>query len=153
MTKQNLSATIDIAAAPDRVWRVLSDLRRMPEFSTQCRLMRPLGSPRMGSHTLNMNRHGHKYWPTISRIEQFAPDQTLAFRTLSNDSVWSFGITPIPTGSTVTHRRTVPPEGTSWGSRTIVEHWLGGEDNFDVAMADGMQTTLRKLKEAVETNA
>jgi hypothetical protein len=36
---------------------------------------------------------------------------------------------------------------------TIVEHGPSGEDNFDVAMADGMQTTLRKLKEAVETNA
>ncbi|GAB2508771.1 SRPBCC family protein [Nocardia heshunensis] len=150
MTKKNLSATIEIAAAPEQVWSIVSDLQRMPQWSEQCRWMRPLGTLREGAHTVNMNRQGRKYWPTASRIERFAPNRELAFRTLTNNSVWSFEITPTDTGTRLTHRRTVPPEGTTWISRTIVDHVLGGEDNFDVEMADGMYATLTKIKSAVE---
>ncbi|AYF77755.1 SRPBCC family protein [Nocardia yunnanensis] len=150
MTKQNLTATIAIDAAPQQVWSAVSDLRRMPEWSEQCRLMRPLGTVREGARTLNMNRQGWKYWPTTSRIERFEPGRVIAFRTLSNNSVWSFEITPTPTGSTLTHRRTVPPSGTTWISRTIVEHLLGGEEPFDLEMVAGMQATIARIKSAVE---
>jgi len=97
-----------------------------------------------------MNRQGRKYWPTASRIERFTPNRVVAFRTLTNQSVWWFEITATDNGSTLTHRRTVPPTGTGWGSRTIVDLWLGGEEAFDVEMADGMHATLAKIKAAVE---
>ncbi|WP_442790035.1 SRPBCC family protein [Nocardia sp. CDC160] len=150
MTKTNLTATIDIDAEPAQVWSVVSDLRRMPEWSYQCRAMRPLGTIRQGAHTVNWNHRGRKYWPTVSRIERFEPGRAVAFRTLSNNSVWSFEITPTATGSRLIHRRDVPPEGTKWISRIIVEHILGGEQNFDVEMLDGMNTTLDKIKSVVE---
>lgn len=35
-------------------------------------------------------------------------------------------------------------------SKPIVKHMLGGEDTFDDEMADGMQTTLTKIKAAIE---
>jgi len=44
----------------------------------------------------------------------------------------------------------VPPKGTAWVSKTIVKHILGGEDSFDDEMVDGMNTTLTKIKAAVE---
>ncbi|MEV2224938.1 SRPBCC family protein [Nocardia vinacea] len=150
MTKKNLTATIEIQAAPEHVWHTVSDLRRMPEWSDQCRLMRPIGTVRKGTITVNMNRQGRKYWPSASRIERFEPVRTIAFRTLTNNSIWSFEITPTPTGSTLTHRRTVPPTGTTWISHTIVDHFLGGEENFDVEMLEGMNTTLARIKAAVE---
>jgi uncharacterized protein YndB with AHSA1/START domain len=53
MTKKNLDASIHIAAAPERVWSVLADLKRMPEWSPQCRRMQPLGRVRDGAYTLN----------------------------------------------------------------------------------------------------
>lgn len=150
MTKKNLEATIDIAAGPDQVWSVVSDLQRMPEWSLQCRRMQLLGTLREGARTINMNRQGWKFWPTMSKIVRFEPNRAIAFRTLTNNSTWSFEITPTETGSTLTQRRTVPPNGTTWVSRTTVQHVLGGEDNFDEEMADGMNTTLAKIKAAVE---
>jgi uncharacterized protein YndB with AHSA1/START domain len=150
VTKTNLTATIEIQAAPEHVWRVVSDLRRMPEWSEQCRLMRPLGTVRKGAITVNMNRQGRKYWPTASRIERFEPTRLVAFRTLTNNSIWSFELAPTRTGSTLTHRRTVPPAGTTWISRTIVDHILGGQDDFDTEMSLGMNATLAKIKAAVE---
>jgi uncharacterized protein YndB with AHSA1/START domain len=153
MTKKNLAAKTDIAAPPDQVWRVVSDLNRMPEWSPQCRWIRLLGRLQAGAYTININRQGRKFWPTISKIERLEPGRVIAFRTVTNDSVWVFEVEATATGSVVTERRIVPAEGTKWVSRTIVEHLLGGEDSFDDEMLEGMNTTLRKIKAAVENSA
>jgi uncharacterized protein YndB with AHSA1/START domain len=150
MTKRNLEASIDIDASPDAVWHVLSNLKRMPEWSPQCRRMQLLGSLRDGCYTLNLNRQGRKYWPTVSKVVRFEPKRAIAFRTLTNNSVWSFEIAPTETGSRLTERRLVPSRGTAWVSRVIVEHVLGGEDPFDEEMVEGMHTTLRNIRTAVE---
>jgi len=150
MTRKNLEARIEIDSAPEQVWGVLSDLKRMPEWSPQCRRMQLIGTLRKGGYTINMNRQGWKFWPTASKVVRFQPNRAIAFRTLTNNSTWSFEITPTPTGSTVTERRLVPSNGTAWVSKTIVKHMLGGEDSFDDEMADGMKTTLSRIKAAVE---
>lgn len=53
---KNLEAAIDINAAPEAVWAVVSDLKRMPEWSPQCRVMQPLGKVREGTRTINIKR-------------------------------------------------------------------------------------------------
>jgi uncharacterized protein YndB with AHSA1/START domain len=153
MTTKNLKAEIHINAAPEQVWRVVSDLRRMPEWSPQCRRMQLLGTLREGAYTVNLNRQGRKFWPAVSKIVRLEPNHAIAFRTLTNYSTWTFDITPTPTGSRVTERRLVPQMGTAWVSKNIVEHALGGEDSFDDEMVDGMNTTLTKIKAAVENDA
>jgi uncharacterized protein YndB with AHSA1/START domain len=150
MTKKNLTAEIHIGAAPDQVWSVVCDLRRMPEWSPQCRRMQLLGRLREGAYTANLNRRGWKFWPTASKVVRLEPNHAIAFRTLTNNSTWAFEITPTPSGSKLTERRLVPQKGTAWVSKTIVEHILGGEDSFDDEMVDGMNTTLTKIKTAVE---
>jgi hypothetical protein len=69
---------------------------------------------------------------------------------LDEHSTWLFEIRPALDGTTLTERRLVPPKGTAWVSKTIVQHVLGGEDMFDDEMLDGMKTTLAKIKAAVE---
>lgn len=150
MTKKNLEASIDIDAPPERAWTMVSDLRRMPEWSPQCTAMRPLGTLREGTITVNMNRQGRKYWPTASKVVRLEPNRAIAFRTLTNNSVWSFEIMPTTTGSRLTEIRSVPTDGTTWVSETIVEHVLGGEEDFDAEMLQGMNATLAKIKAAVE---
>ena len=150
MTKRNLEASTDISATPEQVWKVVGNLKRMPRWSPQCVRMRLLGGVREGTYSLNWNRQGRKRWPSASKIVRIQPGEAIAFRTLTNNSVWSFEVTPTPTGCRLTERRTVPPAGTARVSATIVKYLLGGEDNFDEEMLDGMKATLANIKAAVE---
>lgn len=148
---KNLEATIDIAAPPDRVWAVVSNLKRMPEFSPQCVRMLPLGSPKAGTWVLNLNTDGKKYWPTTARIVRFEPNQAFAFKINENRSIWSYTLEPTATGTRLIERRDVP-NGTSWFSRKSIDAALGGEAPFEEALVRGMNETLGKIKTAVEAH-
>ena len=65
-----LRAEIDIDAPVSRVWSLVSDLSRMPQWSPQCRMMKLLGPLRPGTRTLNLNRRNMLFWPTTSTINQ-----------------------------------------------------------------------------------
>lgn len=117
---ENLEATIDISAPPERVWAVVSDLERMPEFSPQCVRMVALGAPKAGTWTINLNRDGKKYWPTTARIVRYEPNQAFAFRINENRSIWSYTLEPTETGTRLIERRTCPtaPPGSPAGRST-----------------------------------
>ncbi len=85
MAEPLLQAQIEIDAPVTKVWSLVSDLSRMPQWSPQCRLMKTLGGPlRQGSRTINLNRRKYLMWPTTSRITEFIPDKKLAFRVNEN---------------------------------------------------------------------
>ncbi len=145
-----LEATVDIDATPEQVWAVLSDLKRMPEFSPQCRRMIVLGgAPREGARTINLNRQSWKFWPTTSKIVRFEPNKALAFRTVENRTIWSYVLEATATGTKVTERRDAPT-GINKASSLAVDKVLGGVPRFEVELLEGMNATLAKIKAAVE---
>lgn len=145
-----LEATIDISAPPEQVWKVLSDLKRMPEFSPHTVRMIPLGKPKAGTWTVNWNRDGKKFYPTTSRITRFEPDRGFAFRMTENFTTWSFTLEPTATGTRLNQRRDVV-EGVSWPVRKMIEALLGGEQAFEANLVQGMNETLGRIKTAVES--
>lgn len=149
---KNLEASIDISAPPERVWSVVSDLRRMPEFSPQCVRMVPLGSFKAGTWTINFNREGKKFWPTTARIVRVEPNRAFAFRVNENRTVWSYTLEPTESGTRLIERRDVP-NGTTWLSRRAINAALGGEAPFEELLVRGMNETLGKIKTAVEACA
>ena len=58
-----LQAQIDINAPVAKVWALVSDLSRMPEWSPQCRMMTALGPLRQGTRTINLNHRNYTWWP------------------------------------------------------------------------------------------
>ncbi|MEU0501449.1 SRPBCC family protein [Nocardia sp. NPDC004278] len=148
---KNIEAAIDIAAPPERVWAVVSDLKRMPEFSPQCVRMVALGTPKAGTWTINLNTDGKKYWPTTARIVRYEPNQAFAFRINENYSIWSYTLEPTATGTRLIERRDVP-NGTSWFSRRAIDAALGGEAPFEELLERGMRETLDKIKTVVEAS-
>lgn len=143
-----LEATIEIAAPPERVWAVLTDLKRMPEFSPNTVRMMPLGAVRAGTWTINLN-HDTYYYPTTSRIVRFEPDRAFAFRMNENRTIWSYQLEATDSGTRLTERRDVP-HGVRKPVRIMIDTLLGGEEQFETHLIAGMNETLSKIKSAAE---
>ncbi|MET9493038.1 SRPBCC family protein [Nocardia sp. NPDC006630] len=145
-----LEATIDIAAPPEQVWSIVSDLKRMPEFSPSTVRVLPLGKIRTGTWVVNLNRDGAKYYPTSSRVVRYEPNRAIAYRMNENRTIWSFTLEPTETGTRVVQRRDVP-NGVSWPVRRMIEAVLGGEQPFEANLVSGMNETLGKIKQTLES--
>jgi uncharacterized protein YndB with AHSA1/START domain len=78
-----LQAQIDINAPVPKVWALVSDLSRMPQWSPQCRLMKTFGPVRQGARTINVNRRNRLFWPTTSVVTEVIPDKKTAFSNMS----------------------------------------------------------------------
>ena len=144
--------SIEIAAPPATVWGIVSDLRRMGEWSPQCVRMTVLGREvGVGTRTVNLNRHGWKRWPTAARVVVFEPEQTLAFRIPLNRTVWTYELEPSAAGTLLTESRRAP-SGVSRLSNIAVGTALGGTEEFEASLSDGIRRTLERIKAAAEAS-
>jgi uncharacterized protein YndB with AHSA1/START domain len=145
-----LQAQVDIDAPVSKVWSLISDFRRMPQWSPQCRLMRPLGPIRPGTRTFNLNRRNLMVWPTISTVVEFVPEQKLSFRVNMNNTVWSYELQPIPGGTRVIESRHAE-NGVKPVSTMAVNALMGGTESFERELVEGMNVSLAKIKAAAES--
>lgn len=144
-----LQAEIDINAPVARVWELVSDLSRMPQWSPQCRAMKTLGPMRPGTRTINLNRRGFLFWPTTCTILEVIPEQKVAFRVNTNGSVWSYELQPTDTGTRVVETRHAE-NGVKPVSTMTVNAFMGGVPNFEQELVEGMTESLRRIKDAAE---
>lgn len=150
MAQPLLQARIDIDAAPEAVWALVSDLSLMPKWSPQCRLMKAFGPLRPGTRTVNVNRRNYLFWPTTSRITEVVPDRKLAFRVNENNTVWSYELEPTATGTLLTASRHAE-NGVKPVSNLLVNTMMGGVPNFERELVDGMNASLSRIKAAAES--
>jgi uncharacterized protein YndB with AHSA1/START domain len=145
-----LQAQIDINAPVAKVWGLISDLDRMPQWSPQCRKMKALGPLRPGTRTINLNRRKSLFWPTTSTITEVIPDKKLAFRVNTNGTVWSYELEPTDTGTRVTESRHAE-NGVKAVSNMTVNALLGGVPSFEGELVEGMNASLARIKAAAES--
>ncbi|OBE92014.1 SRPBCC family protein [Mycobacterium sp. 852002-10029_SCH5224772] len=144
-----LQAHVDINAPVAKVWELISDLRRMPEWSPQCRWMKPFGPVRQGTRTLNLNRRNRMFWPTTCTVVEIVPDRKLAFRVDTNNTIWSYELEPSGEGTRVIESRHAE-NGVTAFSNLSVKALFGGTDNFEHELLDGMNASLARIKAAAE---
>jgi uncharacterized protein YndB with AHSA1/START domain len=144
-----LQAQIDINAPVSTVWKLVSDLDRMPQWSPQCRLLKALGGLRPGARTINMNRRGRLFWPTTCRITELVPEQKLAFRVNENNTVGSYELEPTEAGTRLIETRNAE-NGTKAMSTFLVGKFMGGVPSFEQELVDGMNASLARIKAAAE---
>lgn len=146
-----LEAHVEIDAPPERVWSVVSDLARMGEWSPECRKVVVLGTPREGAHLIGFNRRRWAMWPTNSRIVRYEPGVAIAWKVYTNRATWSYELEPTADGGTrLIERRDLPPTGRPPIAGAFAKAFLGGTDNHDAELLDGMRTTLDRIKSEVE---
>ncbi|MCK5890212.1 MAG: SRPBCC family protein [Aeromicrobium sp.] len=149
-----ITDSIEIAAPPAVVWALVSDLKRMGEWSPQCRRMIVRGGEvAQGTRTININRQGWKVWPTRSYVKVFEPERTLALKIAENGTIWTYELEPVAGGTRLTESRTAP-NGVSSLSNFLSKRVLGGTENFEAELERGIQDTLARIKhEAEKTHA
>ncbi|EFQ83645.1 hypothetical protein HMPREF0063_11308 [Aeromicrobium marinum DSM 15272] len=147
-----ISASIDIAAPPEKVWSIVSDLKRMGEWSPQCRKMIVRGGEvGVGTTTINVNRRGLLVWPTRSKVKVFEPNRELAFRVVENGTVWSYELEPTATGTRLTESRRAP-HGVKKVSNVLTNSLMGGTDDFETELQAGIESTLATIKSTAEAS-
>ncbi len=146
-----IQASVDVAAPPARVWAVVGDVTRMPEWSPELRRLRLVGGgePRVGSRLLGLNRRVWAVWPTRSRITRLEPGRAVAWHTRESGATWTYELEASGAGTRLTGRRDLP--AFSLGT-TLLGPVLGGAARHDRELADGIRTTLTRIKRAVETS-
>lgn len=149
MAQPLLQAQIDINAPVAKVWGLISDLHQMPQWSPQCRWMKPLGPVRPGTRTININRRGYLFWPTSCVVTEVIPEQKLAFRVPVNHTVWSYELQATAGGTRVIESRHAE-NGVTAVSSLATKAFMGGVSKFERELVDGMNASLSKIKAAAE---
>ncbi|QBX54487.1 SRPBCC family protein [Nocardioides seonyuensis] len=147
-----LEQSVEIAAAPSKVWELVSDVTRMPEWSdgvASVRLRAGFDEVALGTEFTNRNVLGELEWTTHGKVVAFEPEQVLAFRIEENWAIWSFTLEPVGPGTRLTQRRETP-EGISELSHQLTDGFMGGQDVYTETLLAGMAGTLEAIKNAAE---
>lgn len=149
---RELRAEADVAVPPERVWAMLTDFSRMPDWSPELVRMLPLkpGGLRRDQWYLGINRRKAVVWPTRSVVAELEPGRLLAWDTKSSGARWIWELSPSGAGTHVVHRRPVPRKLTGL-SRLFAGAFLGGAEGHADELESGMAQTVARLKAAVES--
>lgn len=147
--------TVEIAAPPERVYALVSDITRMGEWSPECircSWTRGAAGPAVGARfkATNKGKRGPSWFnkPTVTAAQ---PDREFAFNRSGpaiGSYTWRYVMEPTATGTRLTESFDAEkPLGAAmtW----ITEKWVGSNDR-DADLHAGMITTLERVKAAAE---
>ena len=154
------SVAIDIAAPPERVWELISDVTLLPRFSTElqhAQWAEGFDAPALGAQFLGTNRHPEiGEWTTTSHIVEFEPLHVFGWAVGDPENraaTWQFTVDPIPTGTRLRYTARLGP------GRSGVTMLIGREpDRADEIVArrlaqweSGMRATVAGIRELAES--
>lgn len=144
-----LVASVDIAAPPDDVWRVVADVRRTREWSPECRRVFAPAQVTVGSRFVGINKRGLIIWPTNAKVIRCKAPSVLAYRIVENGATWSYELEPVAGGTRLTERREADGGITAF-SAAFTRVLLGGEAHTD-ELEEGIRRSLEAIKVIVES--
>ena len=149
------SVSIEIAAPPEHVYALVSDITRMGDWSPECRSctwVKGATGPAVGARfrARNKGRRGPSWFntPVVTAAE---PEREFAFNRSGpgiGSYTWRYEFEPTENGTRVTESynadRPVPKPMSKF-----TEFWTGSRDR-DADLREGMKTTLERIKAAAE---
>ncbi len=141
-----------MAASPEAVWDLVSDVTRIGEFSPEtfeAVWTRGSTGPEVGAWFkghVKRNGIGPIYW-TLCRVTECVPGEVFGFDVVMNDrpmNTWTYRIAPAGDGCDVTESFELAPNPLLKLYWTLLG-WTRGKTN-----TDGMRQTLERIREVVE---
>lgn len=110
MNAPEAAVGVDIAAPPERVWDVVTDIALLPAFSTELQSVHwesGFDGPALGARFVGRNRHpAVGEWTTLSEVVALERPRTFGWAVGSPESpvaTWTFGLAPIAEGTRLTY--------------------------------------------------
>ena len=148
----HVSVSVAVAAPPDVVYGLVSDVTRMGEWSpetTKCRWLAGATAPEVGAKFAGTNRGKGRRWSTRCEVTTADPGKRFAFHVTSGPvpiADWSYDLESDGTSTTVTE---------SW--QDLRPGWMKRLSGPVMGVADrathneaGMRITLDNLRAAAE---
>lgn len=155
--KPKVSATVHVAASPDKVYAMVSDLTRMGEWSPEATGGSWVGGasgPTVGAKFKGDNANGGKKWKAVSKVTEASAPTRFAFVNAIGPlktAEWCYEITPVDGGAAC----------------EVTESWMlhapgliGALGKFVTGVADRpahtkamIDTTLARIKESAESGS
>ena len=115
MTRWSIPRSADtavvVAAEPEQMYAVITDVTRIAEWSHECRRARWLGDttgPVVGGRFQGTNTVNRFSWSRTCTITALEPGRLFAYRTSggrpADSTAWSFELEPVEGGTRVTQR-------------------------------------------------
>jgi uncharacterized protein YndB with AHSA1/START domain len=145
------TATVTIAAAPEVVYDLISDVTRMGEWSPECYSCRWLGKrhePAVGALFVGFNKRGWARWATTNKVERADRGAAFVFRTRETGVRWGYELAAEGDGTAVTEFRDLS-SARVWMVK-LAGPFVGGFDGHAEELRAGMRETLDRLKAAAE---
>ena len=149
------SVSIQVDASPSVVYRLVSDVERIGDWSPECRSAVWLDDRRgVGARFRGSNRSGVNRWSRTCEVLVDAPDREFTWRTLpggpvTDDSThWGFVLEPAGSGTLLTQRMQIVKKPQAWFRpyiRLTMPHHLD--------MREQMRTTLEAIRVTAETTS
>ncbi len=104
----DVSVSREIAAPPQRVWELISDITRMGEWSPETtggKWLKGATGPAVGARFRGTNRNGWQRWSTACEITECVPGERFTFAVTAGPAkvaTWSYDIEPTAEGCRVT---------------------------------------------------
>ncbi len=153
ITEPTTELAIEIDAPPDAVWRVVSDVTRIPEWSPvchRCEWIDGATAPVVGARFRGHNKLNGARWSRDCEITAAEPGALLAFSTRfkgEESTRWRYRLEPAGSGSRVREAYQV----------VMVPRWVRAMRLLPGAMAKtardtrkNIETSLERLKRVVE---
>ncbi len=160
MTAPASSAAADqtslrIAAPPQRIYDLVTDVAGMGRLSPECtggRWLDDATGPAVGARFKGTNKRGFVRWSTTNTVVAAEPGVVFSFETKDSGTRWTYRFEADGDGTIVTESREAFRERPAL-ARFFSKLLLGGVEEHDTEMREGMAATLRRLKDLAESPA
>ena len=145
---------IDIAAPPERVWALITDVTQMGRWSPECHRCEWVGGgdrPAVGAKFKGWNKRGLMRWSTVSTVVAADEPQHFAWEVDQSKMRWGYRFAPSAdgAGTHVTEYRDEVGQKPLYVQVAYKLRLLGKDP--DAIVRDGMRQTLARLKDAAES--
>ena len=150
-------ASIHIDASPEQVYGLVSDVRRMGEWSPECRHCEWLDGatgPAVGARFKGSNRSGVARWSTKPRVVAADAGREFAFATELRGkdlTKWSYRFEPDGDGTKLTESFEMMND--TPGYINFTERYVMRIKDRKADLEKNMQATLTRIKATIESSA